>query len=212
MMFKRVMRQLTGVTAGMLLLIMALLVIAAFHARTLAAQTSASASASTSDTIAEPLAPLAVSQVLSYQARLLDPTTGEPKPDGDYQMTFSIYNVAAGGSPLWTETKSVAVSNGFLTSLLGDTTTLILNNFNGQELFLGITLAGDPEMTPRQRLAHTAYAMFAENAGKLDDIDSTGFAAATHSHSGAAISSGIVAAARIDGAIARDAEDALTNI
>jgi hypothetical protein len=158
------------------------------------------------DTVAEPAAPLAISQVLHYQGRLLTPGTGEPKPNGDYQMTFSLYNVASGGSPLWTETKSVAVNNGSFATLLGTTTTLALNVFNGQELFLGITIAGDPEMTPRQRIAHSAYAMFAENAGLLDGHNSTAFAPASHNHSGAAINSGTVADARLPATIARDNE------
>src|SRR4051812_11151308 len=66
-----------------------------------------------------PDAPLAISQVLSYQGRLLTPGTGEPKPDSIYQMTFSIYNVVNGGAALWTETKSVSTVNGSFTTLLG---------------------------------------------------------------------------------------------
>src|SRR5262245_30389039 len=51
-----------------------------------------------------------VAPVLHYQGRLLDPTTSQPKPDGNYTMSFRLYGVAAGGSALWTESKSVAVS------------------------------------------------------------------------------------------------------
>ena len=66
--------------------------------------------------------------------------------------------------PLWTETKSVAVSRGNFNTLLGDTTALTLGIFSGQDLYLGVTIGGDPEATPRQRLAHVAYAIHAENA------------------------------------------------
>ena len=149
------------------------------------------------DAVAEPNAPLAVSQVLSYQGRLLDPSTGAPKNDGVYEMTFSIYNVLTGGTALWTETKSVTVGGGAFTSLLGDTTPLVLGNFDGQELFLGIKVGDDAEATPRQRLAHSAYAMFAEKAGSadtatsattagdagtLDGNDSADFATSSHAH------------------------------
>jgi hypothetical protein len=44
------------------------------------------------------------------------------------------------------------------------------------------------------------------NADQLDGKDSTGFAASTHTHSGADIASGTVDEALIDGAIARDGE------
>ena len=46
----------------------------------------------------------------------------------------------------------------------------------------------------------------ASDAGMLDGLDSSAFAAATHAHSGDDISSGTVAEARIDAAIARDNE------
>ena len=160
----------------------------------------------------EPNAPVAVSQVLSYQGRLLDPSTGAPQPDSVYQITFSIYNVEASGTALWTEEKSITTSGGFFATLLGDITPLILSDFDGQELFLGIKVNEDPEAIPRQRLAHSAYALFAENAGfaedagTLDGIDSTGLAAASHTHNGSAIDAGTVAEARIAGSLTRDSE------
>jgi hypothetical protein len=218
-MFQRMTRQVTGMIAGVVLLVVAMFFGAHMNSRVLTAQAP--------DSVA---APAAVSQVLSYQGRLVSPSTGLPQPDGDYQMTFSIYNVATGGTPLWTETKSVPVSSGFFAALLGDTTPLVLANFDGQELFLGITLTGDAEMTPRQRLAHVAYAMHAEtagaatlaanatnatnavnatnatNAGTLDGLQPADFAAASHTHDGAAINAGTVAEARIDAAITRDGE------
>src|SRR5215218_3508554 len=90
------------------------------------------------DAVTQPDAPLAFSQVFSYQARLLTPGSGDVKPDGVYQITFSIYKVVTGGSALWTETKSVTVANGAFTSLIGDSTPLPLNIFTGQDLYLGI--------------------------------------------------------------------------
>jgi hypothetical protein len=206
-MVERIGKQMTNMVAGVVLVVAAILFIASFRGSALTAQAT-----DTPDTVVEPEGALAVSQVLNYQGRLLSPSTGLPKPDGDYQMTFSIYNVLTGGAPLWTETQTVPASNGFFSALLGGTTVLPVAVFNGQELFLGVTLAGDPEMTPRQRLAHIAYAMRAEiagsasNANRLDNIDSTGFALAAHNHSGEAINSGTVADARIAGTIARDSE------
>jgi hypothetical protein len=156
--------------------------------------------------------------VIQYQGRLLDSTTGQPKPDGAYAMAFNLYPVNTGGAPLWTETKSVNVSKGLFSTLLGDTTALSLGNFNGQELYLGVTVGADPEATPRQRLAHVAYALYAEtaraatnataaaNADALDGLDSTAFAPTSHTHDGAAITGGVVGESFIDPAIARDSE------
>lgn len=165
-----------------------------------------------STALANRLATPLVPPLLNYQGRLLDPATGDPKADGNYPAAFRLYGVATGGSPLWTETKSVTVKDGLFTTFLGDTTALDLSLFDGRELYLGISIGSDPEAAPRQRVAHVAYALFAQeadhaaNADTLAGKSATDFAAASHSHDGSAISSGTIAETRIDSAIARDSE------
>ncbi len=150
--------------------------------------------------------------VISYVGRLLDPATGLPKANGSYVIAFNLYDVANGGAPLWTEVKSVTVANGLFTTLLGDTAPLNLLQFNGQDLFLGITVGSDPEASPRSRIAHTAYAIRAESAGVAADSNLLGgqapgaFAAAGHAHDGNAIVSGVVVEPFIDSALTRDGE------
>lgn len=140
--------------------------------------------------------------VISYVWRLLDPATGLPKANGSYTIAFSLYDVANGGAPLWTEIKSVTVANGLFTTLLGDTTPLNLSQFNGQDLFLGITVGSDPEASPRSRLAHTAYAIRAEAAGVADNSNLLGgqgpgaFAAAGHTHDASQVIAGTLDNAR----------------
>jgi hypothetical protein len=142
----------------------------------------------------------AISPLLSYQGRLLDPATGAPKPNGTYTFVFRIYNVASDGSALWTETKDLNVSNGLFVTLLGDTTPLPTTIFTGQNLWLGIKVGTDAEATPRQRLAPVAYAMYADNADRLDGQDSTYFRNASN------INAGTLADAHIPAAITRDNE------
>jgi hypothetical protein len=124
-------------------------------------------------TVVEAAAPVA--PVLSYQGQLLDPFTGLPKPNGGYPMVFSIY-AQAGGTALWSESKSVQVTDGYFATLLGDTAPLNLNIFNGQVLLIGVQVGFDPEATPRQRLAYAPYALYAGNADTLDGLDSSAFA------------------------------------
>lgn len=136
----------------------------------------------------------ALPPVIAYQARLLDPVTGQPKVDGAYVMAFNLYPIAAGGAPLWGESKSVQVNKGLFSTLLGDITPFNVSIFNGQELYLGITVGSDPEATPRQRIAHVAYAIYAQtaaaattansanNADLLDGQDATAFARVEHQH------------------------------
>jgi hypothetical protein len=99
-----------------------------------------------------------VSLLVGYQGRLVDPTTGQVKPDGGYSITFSLYTQASGGTAAWTETKTVAVSNGVFSTQLGDTTSLGTDLFNGQALWLGIQVESDAEATPRQPLTVVPYA------------------------------------------------------
>jgi len=126
--------------------------------------------------------PSASQPKLHYQGRLLDPDTGAPKGDGTYTMIFGVYAESTGGSPLWTEAKDVAVSKGIFSTLLGDTTPFDTTIFNGQDLWLGISVGGDPQMTPRQPLAYAPYAVFANNADQLDGYEAYNFALYTHSH------------------------------
>ncbi len=136
---------------------------------------------------------VAAAPMISYQGRLLDPLTGQPKPDGSYTMAFRLYAVATDGSALWTESKSITVNKGLFSTLLGDTTALDLTLFNGQDLFLGITVGSDPETTPRQRIAHVAYAIYAatagnaNNAARLENNSAAAFALASHTHDSSTI-------------------------
>ena len=142
-------------------------------------------------------ASIAAAPQLHYQGRLLDPDTGAALPDGSYIMTLGIYNAAAEGTLLWTESKSVVVSKGIFSTMLGDTTPFAASLFDGQDLWLGVSVGGDPEMTPRQPLAYVPYAIFANtadqantaaqadtaaNADQLDGYDSSAFAFSDHMH------------------------------
>ncbi|MBN1136633.1 MAG: hypothetical protein JXM73_08600, partial [Anaerolineae bacterium] len=57
----------------------------------------------------------------NYQGLLLD-DQGRPVPDDDYDLTFAIYDVAAGGAALWSEVQTVAVEDGLFSVTLGTVT------------------------------------------------------------------------------------------
>ena len=96
---------------------------------------------------------------ISYQGRLAD--SGGVPITNTLGMTFRIYNIANGGSPLWTETyPGVQISDGLFHVLLGGTTPLPESLFaQNDTLYLGITVGADSEMTPREQLASSPYAM-----------------------------------------------------
>ena len=94
------------------------------------------------------------SDSLSFQGRLTD-DTGEPINDPSVQITFKLYK---NGTAVWTEVHpSVAVVDGIFNVILGGTTPLNTVKFN-VPIELGITVEGDPEISPRTPLTAAAFA------------------------------------------------------
>ena len=101
---------------------------------------------------------------LSYQGYLTSPS-GAAINNVSLQLTFKLYSVASGGTALYSETQSVNVINGIFNALIGSGTPLTLA-FD-QPYFVGISAGGDPEMTPRQPLAASPYAIRAASSESL---------------------------------------------
>jgi hypothetical protein len=114
--------------------------------------------------LAAPLhAPSATStSTISYQGRLAD-SAGNPLTD-KYNMEFRIYDVPAGGTPLWTEmwtgANAVDVSDGLFNVMLGSIDNTLASSIEGHdELYLGITVGTDSEMVPRVQLGSVPFSM-----------------------------------------------------
>jgi len=137
-----------------------------------------------------------ITPLLQYQGRLTDVSTGQIVADGTYSISFQLYNVESGGSALWTENKSVSVQGGLFSTILGDTNPLVSSLFNGQALWLGITMDGEQlDLGGGEAL---------RVGGNLNVSGS--LIGGSHNHSGGDITSGTVADARIASTIARDSE------
>ena len=102
------------------------------------------------------------SLTIPYQGRLAN-ASGTPFT-GNQNMEFRLYNVPSGGTPLWSELwtggNSVTVNDGLFSVLLGSLTAGLpaVVQGNGQ-LWLGITVGTDGEMSPRVQLGSAAYSM-----------------------------------------------------
>jgi hypothetical protein len=103
----------------------------------------------------------AVPNFLTEQGRLFD-NAGMPVT-ALTNFKFSIYDVAEGGTALWTETDAITPDDGYFSAVLGDGAQFPANLFNGSVLYLGIKVGSDPEMTPRQPINSVPYAMLANN-------------------------------------------------
>jgi len=108
------------------------------------------------------LAPAVIAGSLTYQARVK--TAAGADVNGPVTIGFRIYDAASGGTVLWGETQSLVAVKGIVNVQLGKVNPLPDGLFNRAELFLGLTVAGDAEMAPRQRLTFVWKAMSAERA------------------------------------------------
>ena len=98
----------------------------------------------------------AVPNTLNYRGQLAN-TAGAPITAA-VNMSFSLYTAPMGGAPLWTEGQNVTVTNGFYSVTLGQTVPLSPTFFS-VPLYLGITVGGDAEMTPRIASSSVPYAL-----------------------------------------------------
>ncbi len=101
----------------------------------------------------------------NYQGMLRDPDGS--LTTGSYTMTARIYDVAASGSALYTETfPSVTVHDGFFNVVLGDNPQgqNLLNVFAEMPRYIGIQLDEAAELIPRQRIHGVPWALYATNA------------------------------------------------
>jgi len=109
-----------------------------------------------------------VPQKINYQGTLNNKVGGPAS--GSFNMTFRMYSTATGSGPLWTETWSsagsspVVVTDGVFNVMLGSITPLSNEFFaTYPKTYLGVSVANDSEMLPRQMIASVGYAFAAGN-------------------------------------------------
>ena len=94
---------------------------------------------------------------MSYQGVLTD-NNGVFVADGNYNLTFRLYDVSVGGVALHTENfPAVAVERGGFSVILGSISALPA--IFDRQIHLGVQVGADPEMTPRVALASSPSAM-----------------------------------------------------
>jgi len=102
-----------------------------------------------------------VTNSINYQGRLTD-SSGSPLT-GTYTMTFGLYDVSTGGTALATDTHAVDITDGLFNTGIDFGTS----NFDGRELWLGVAVGTDSEMTPRQELRTVPFAIKASDADTI---------------------------------------------
>jgi C-terminal domain of apextrin len=107
----------------------------------------------------------AIPSTFNYQGLLRNPDGS--LTTGSYTITARIYDVAASGSALYTETfPSVTVRDGLFNMVLGDNPQgqNLTSEFAEMPRYIGIQLDDAAELIPRQRLHGVPWALYATNA------------------------------------------------
>jgi hypothetical protein len=108
---------------------------------------------------------------ISFQGKLTNPD-GTNVADGSYSILFTLYDggtASGGGTSVWSETQSVAVSGGIFNVQLGSVNTTLAStvNFNDSPLYLAMKVGSDSEMSPRIQLTSSPYAFNSASLGGL---------------------------------------------
>ena len=115
-----------------------------------------------------------IPQLIAFQGKLTDKNGA--LINGNTLITFNIYTTQTGGSSIYTESDNINVSNGLVSWLIGSNTPLTLP-FD-QQYYLGVTVDGDIEMTPRLALSDAPYAfnsINANNSAFLGGVAASGY-------------------------------------
>ncbi len=106
-----------------------------------------------------------VPQTIDQQGRFLK-MDGSPET-GSLTVTFALYTASTGGSPVWSETQTLQLdAGGFYAAQLGAASPFPKGLWDGTSFFLGITVMGESEMSPREPVTSVPYAL---KAGVADD-------------------------------------------
>jgi|GEM_PF-651899 len=101
-----------------------------------------------------------IPSMISYQGRVTFPT-GEPIPDGTYDMEFIIWDADAGGSSLWSSgVQPVDVYISIFNIVLGEPPQPPVELPFDAEYWLEVIVEGDVQ-SPRQRIGSVGYAYMA---------------------------------------------------
>lgn len=102
------------------------------------------------------MAPLQVAYPITYQGRLTD-NSGTPIANQTVNLTFRLYEQATGGTPVWTQARTVQTDGqGLFTAVLETDPPIGISDLSNA--WLGIEVDADGEMTPRQRMGGAPFA------------------------------------------------------
>ncbi len=122
-------------------------------------------------------AALGINRFINFQGKLVNNPAATNVSNTSYTVVFTLYNNFSGGDVLWQETQTVTTTDGIFRVQLGSVAPIPANfNFNWSNIYLGVKVNSDAEMTPRVQLSAVPYAFNAGQVAGLTVQDSTGLA------------------------------------
>ena len=103
---------------------------------------------------------------ISYQG-LITKADGTPTENGSYEILFKVYDTADGGDSLWSESQYITVTNGIISTVLGNTNPFTVIP---QEAYLELTVEGSV-LSPRQLLTSVFYSILSDTSGYARTAD-----------------------------------------
>lgn len=95
---------------------------------------------------------------ISYQGFITGPG-GQPIADGTHTLELRIYDAPTGNGALHAETQVVRTQGGIFSAILGISTPFASSLAFDRQYWLGVSVDGTPEMTPRTAFTSAPYAL-----------------------------------------------------
>ena len=128
-----------------------------------------------------------VPRMFSYQGVVIDPTSGKFITDGNHNILLNLYDALGSATPIYTENQTgVVFVNGIFNVMIGSVTSIPLTVAFDKGYFLGVSIDGGTEMTPRTPLSPAPYAIHAMVADAVSP-GATGVVTSVNSQSGAVV-------------------------
>jgi hypothetical protein len=97
---------------------------------------------------------------VAHQGRLLD-TQGAPL-EGQHDIQFRLWDLSE-GSQIWTETHALFLSDGYFSTVLGNSSPIDSTVLDDDDIELGYEIDSNGELTTRQRLNSVPFAVVAHS-------------------------------------------------
>lgn len=110
-----------------------------------------------------------IPRTISYQGVLSD-ASGNLIPNGNHQLTLKLYTIATGSTAIYTEVQTVPVVKGVFNAIIGSVTAIPVTVAFDRAYFLGVSVDGGTELSPRTALVSAPYALrasYADVAGSV---------------------------------------------